>query len=268
MGKGANKQLLANSGTAQSNSNQLSSAGTKINGYLTPTLEAEANNPQGYTPQQMAYMNTASQQSLGGSTAGVTGQANLTAARTRNAGGFQGAIGSGSRAGARQLSQNALGIQTQQAQLQQQQRQQALQALQSLYGVDESTALGYLNSSNSALNMENASHPNQQGLLTAGTFVEDLAQAAKSGAQADQAAGGGCWIAAAVYEGWSDPRTIQVREWLNNEFTKQITGKVVMGVYRAIGRQVAWFVRRSPLLQKAFRPLFDKALARARGTRS
>ena len=156
MGKGANKQLLSNSGVAQSNSNALQGAATGINNYLTPQLENEANNPQGYTPQQLAYMNTASQQSLGGSTAGITGQANLAAARTRNAGGFQGAIGSGSRTAQKQLSQNALGIQTQQAQLQQQQRQQALQALQSLYGVDESTALGYLNSSNSALGAENA----------------------------------------------------------------------------------------------------------------
>lgn len=156
MGKGANKQLLSNSGTAQSNSGALSGSGSSLSGFLTPQLEAEATNPQGYTPQQLAYMNTASQQSLGGSTAGITGQANLTAARTRNAGGFQGAIGSGSRAAQQQLSQNAVGIQSQQANLQQQQRQQALQSLQSLYGVDEATALGYLESSNAALGEENS----------------------------------------------------------------------------------------------------------------
>lgn len=155
MGKGANKLLLNNGGEGQAQQQQLSGAGSGISSFLTPTLESEATNPQGYTPQQLAYMNTASQQSLGGSTAGVTGQANLEAARTRNAGGFQGAIGSGSRTAQRQLSQNALGIQAQQANLQQQQRQQALQALQQLYGIDESTALGYLNSSNSALSDEN-----------------------------------------------------------------------------------------------------------------
>jgi hypothetical protein len=135
----------------------LSGAGSGINSYLTPTLEAEANDPQGYTPAQLAYMDTASQQSLGGSDAAVTGQANLTAARTRNAGGVQGAIGSGTRAAQRQLSTNALGIQADQAKLQQAQRQQALSALQSLYGVDEATALGYLNSSDAALEGENKS---------------------------------------------------------------------------------------------------------------
>lgn len=174
MGKGANKQLINNAGTGQALNKQLSGAGSDLSGYLTPQLESEANDPKGYTPQQLAYMNTASQQSLGGSTAGITGEANLAAARTRNAGGFQGAIGSGSRAAQRDLSQNALGIQKSQADLQQQQRQQALQSLQSLYGVDEQTALGYLNQSDSALADENKSHPNQEGLLTAGTFIKDL----------------------------------------------------------------------------------------------
>jgi hypothetical protein len=156
MGKGANKQLLSNSGVAQSKSNDLSGAASSIATPLTADLQGEATNPQGYTPQQLAYINTASQQSLGGSTGAVTGTADLDAARTRNAGGFQGAIGSGSRSAERQLSQNAVGIQGDQAKLQQAQRQQALSSLQSLYGVDEATALSYLNSSNSSLGAEDA----------------------------------------------------------------------------------------------------------------
>jgi hypothetical protein len=155
MGKGANQNLMKNGGTGRANSQTLFGQGQTIGSSLVPQLDAEAANPQGYTPQQMAYMNTASQQSLGGSTGGVTGQANLQAARTRNAGSFQGAIGSNARSNARQLSQNAVGIQQQQANLQQQQRQQALSSLQSLYGVDESTALGYLNGSTSAFNADN-----------------------------------------------------------------------------------------------------------------
>jgi hypothetical protein len=58
--------------------------------------------------------------------------------------------------------------------------------------------------------------------------------------------------------------TIDVRRWLNTEFTKSLTGKVVMATYLAIGREVAWFVKRSSLLRKVFKPLFDKALAKAR----
>jgi hypothetical protein len=75
----------------------------------------------------------------------------------------------------------------------------------------------------------------------------------------------GCWIAAAVYDGWDDPRTIDVRRWLNEEFTKTLHGKLVMAAYLFAGRQVAYFVRRIPLLKRAFKPLFDRALEKARG---
>lgn len=155
MGKGANKQLLNNAGTGQYGNTNLSAKAGAMSDFLTPKLESDITNPQGYTPQQLAYMNTASQQSLGGSVGGVTGEANLEAARTRNAGGYQGAINSGARSAQRQLSQNALGIQQKQADLQQQQRQQAIQAMMGLYGIDERTAVDYLNSSNTALGEEN-----------------------------------------------------------------------------------------------------------------
>lgn len=155
MGKGANKQLLTNSGVAQARSGTVFNQGQDVNSYLTPKLKAEADNPEGYSPQQMAYMNTAAQQSEGGAVGGITGQANLEAARTRNAGGFEGAVGEGSRTAQRDLSQKAVGIQKDQADLQQQQKQTAMSQLMHLYGVDESTAMGYLNTSNSALEGEN-----------------------------------------------------------------------------------------------------------------
>lgn len=155
MGKGANKQLLNNSGVAQSRSGDLAGKSDALYGFLDPTLQAEATNPQGYSKGDLGAMNTASQQSLGGSTAGVTGQANLESARTRNAGGFSGAIGTATRGNARQLSQNALQVQSDNARLKEAQKQQALSSLQGLYGVDTSTALGYLNSSNGALGEEN-----------------------------------------------------------------------------------------------------------------
>lgn len=150
MGKGANKHLFENSGTGQERSKTVFNQGQDVNSYLTPKLKAEADNPEGYTPQQMAYMNTAAQQSEGGAVGGITGQANLEAARTRNAGGFEAAVGEGSRAAQRDLSQKALDVQGKQADLQQQQKQQALKSLQDLYGIDEQTALQYLNASTAA----------------------------------------------------------------------------------------------------------------------
>lgn len=156
MGKGANKQLLLNAQQAQGAQKNLFNQASSLYGFLDPTLVSDVTDPQGYSTGDLTAMNTASQQSLGGSTAGITGQANLEAARTRNAGGFQGAIGEGSRAARRQLSQNAVGIQQAQANAKLAQRSQAIQALMNLYGIDQSTALNYLNSSNSALGAENA----------------------------------------------------------------------------------------------------------------
>lgn len=183
MGKGANKQLLNNSGTAQSRSKRLNNQSGSLYGFLDPTLTAEATNPQGYSPEDLASMNTANQQSLGGSTAGITGQANLTAARTRNAGGFQGAIGSGSRSAQRDLSENALNIQGEQARLKEAEKQTALSQIMQLYGIDESTALGYLNSSNSALGTENeGSHLANQDFWNSFQNIQKVAgQAATAG---------------------------------------------------------------------------------------
>jgi predicted transcriptional regulator len=264
MGKGANKQLLTNAGTAQNQNKRLIGQAQSLYGTVDPILQQEATNPTGYDPSDIAAMNTASQQSLGGSVGATTGQANLEAARTNNAGGFQGAIASSARDARRTLSQNALQVQIANAQLKQQKQQQAISQIAQLYGIDEATAANYLNSSNSALSSENQSHPLQQGLLTAGTFISDLASGAKSGAQTYQTLNPGCWIAAAVYDGWEDPRTIDVRRWLNTEFTKTLTGKLVMATYLAVGEPVAWFVKRSNLLKRMFRPLFDRALEKAR----
>ena len=159
---------MQNSGNAQNRSSQLYGDSQNIGGPLTAQLQQEASNPQGYTPQQLAYMNTSSQQSLGGGTAATTGTANLEAARSKNVGGFQGAVGSANRGTQRQASQNALGIQTQQANLQEAQKQQALSSLQSLYGTNLTGSSNYLNSSNQALQAENSAPNFWQQLLLQG----------------------------------------------------------------------------------------------------
>lgn len=156
MGKGAKGAQLKNSGDAQARSKSLYDQSQGDYNFLDPTLKKEATDPQGYTPQQQAYMRTASEQSLGGGVGATTGQANLEAARTKNAGGFQAAVGTANRGAQRQLSQNALGIEKGQADLQQAQKQQALQSLQSLYGTGGAQGIGYLQTSNQALKDENS----------------------------------------------------------------------------------------------------------------
>jgi hypothetical protein len=76
--------------------------------------------------------------------------------------------------------------------------------------------------------------------------------------------GMGCWIAAALYGGWDDPRTIDVRHWLNTEFVKQPIGRAVMKLYLRFGERIAEMVKRSAVVRAILRPLFDLALRKAR----
>jgi hypothetical protein len=180
MGKGAKGRELENSGNAQANSKQLYGESQGDFNFLDPTLTKEATNPEGYTPQQLAYMETMGQQSLGGGEAATTGQAGLTAARTRNAGAFQGAVGTADRNTQKTASQNALQVAKSQADLQQQQRQQALQSLQSLYSTNLTGSEGETSLSNSALHDEN----------TAPNFWQQYALGAQAAAGKAASAGG------------------------------------------------------------------------------
>lgn len=146
-GKGFSQDASSLYGTSAGNSQGLY-------GQLQPAFTAEATNPQGFAPKDLAAMNTASQQSIGGSTAGAVGEGDLTAARTRNAGGFQAANSEAVRSGQRQLSENALGVQGENAKLKESQRQAGLSGLSDLYSGNQSQALGALHAGTGAVNAE------------------------------------------------------------------------------------------------------------------
>jgi hypothetical protein len=128
---------------------QASAAGTY--GTLNPFLTSELTNPQGYTQGQQTSMLSAGQAGAGGATSGITGQANLTAARTRNSGGF----GSALDAAARSRQQASAGASEQiagnNADLQQKQQQEAASGLQGLYGTNSKDALDALGLQGQAL---------------------------------------------------------------------------------------------------------------------
>lgn len=182
MPKGVEANQLGNSGTANNLSNTLTANAGNIYGGLEPTLQAEAAHPQGYTPTQKAVMNTAAQQSAGGSQAGTVGQGGLYAARTRNAGGAQSAIGAGTRSAGANLSKAAVGTETNNANLQQKQQQEGISALGGLYGTELSGGEGALGLSNQALAGANSTAANDP-------WTKILLQSIQSGGQA--AAGGG-----------------------------------------------------------------------------
>jgi hypothetical protein len=84
----------------------------------------------------------------------------------------------------------------------------------------------------------------------------NLASAGKKG-------GGSCWIAAALYGGWEDPRTIVTREWLNTEFIKSRVGSFLMKLYSKYGERTAEFIKKHTWAKAPFRPIFGLALRKA-----
>jgi hypothetical protein len=117
---------------------------------LNPIYAQMANNPQGFTSQQKANMLGASAQSLGGSMSAATGQANLATARTGNIGGYSAGLDDAARSAGVTQSQNAMGVENQDAALQRQQQSQGLDGLNGLYHGASSTGQGYLNTAEDA----------------------------------------------------------------------------------------------------------------------
>jgi hypothetical protein len=117
-------------------------------------------------------MNTASQQSVGGSTAGAVGEGNLEAARTNNSGGFAPALDEAVRSGQRTLSQNALDIQGENAKLKQSQQQAGLSGLEGLYGNNTNQMIQALGLGNNATSVgtqagQSGWFQNMTGLMSA-----------------------------------------------------------------------------------------------------
>jgi hypothetical protein len=103
---------------------------------------------------QKAQTNTAAQQSAGGSESGAVGQGGLYAARTKNAGAAQNAIGSATRGAGQNLSKAAVGTEMANANLANQKQQQGIQGLGGLYSSNLNAAASNLNASNNAMENE------------------------------------------------------------------------------------------------------------------
>lgn len=198
MPKGVEGQQLGNSTTAQNLSSGLTANAANIYGGLEPTLAAEAAHPSGYTPAQKALQDTAAQQSAGGATAGAVGQGGLYAARTRNAGAAQSAIGSATRGAGANLSNEAVGTETRSANLANQNQQRGISGLGGLYGTELSGGEGALGLSNQALQGADQSAANNpwmnlllQGLQTGGQVGSAFVKARQGNGGGGDDGGGG-----------------------------------------------------------------------------
>ena len=75
-----------------------------------------------------------------------------------------------------------------------------------------------------------------------------------------------CWIAAVVYdEDYATGETVNtVREWLLGWEKRSLLGKLVVGAYRMHGEAVAEMTKKSSVLKKGFKTLFDIVLKKAK----
>ena len=71
-----------------------------------------------------------------------------------------------------------------------------------------------------------------------------------------------CWIAEVLY-GADDPRTHLLRMWLVDVYSKTAVGSIVVALYKLFGRELSTLVRRSSLLRRMLRPVFEAGLVRA-----
>lgn len=162
------------------------------------------------------------------------------------------------------LGQNTLNEGTQVSALKNSTFLQAFPELASLAGGNTSAGLGLTGAgitseSNAASTTGTVLNSQEQQKASTLNLFGSLASAAGQGAGLAL----GCWIAMAIY-GDDDPRTYLVRAYLNGPFCESLLGRIVMTIYLSIGRQLAWFVRRSKSLKALLKPLFDMALASAR----
>lgn len=124
---------------------------------------------------------------------------------------------------------------------------------------EASTDLGAANSALSTSESASAASP---------SFWDELSSGLTSGLGAIGSASitksKSCWIAAELYGGWLDPRTVDVRRWLFEDFSKSWYGFVICATYAWCGERVAGWIKRWPMLRHIFLPLFNAALAKAR----
>jgi hypothetical protein len=139
--RSVNSAAQTNAKTAGSTAATFGADASGERSAVIPGLEREAQNPTGYSPTDLNNMTVASEQAAGGANSGVTGQANLTAARTRNAGGFGAALDEASRNKTRALSTDALGVQNKNADEKLKQQKFAQGELTGMVGQDSNSML-------------------------------------------------------------------------------------------------------------------------------
>ncbi len=176
-------QAGAKAGVAQNA--QLFGGGQALYGALSPQLQAEAANPQGFGEQGLARLDTAAQQSAGGGQAAATGEAALEESRTRNAGGSGMALAKAARESGKRATDATLQTRIANEGLKEQQRSGAQRGLEGLYGTQVGGGNQALGATASNVNADAAAKDASWGW--AKYILDPALKAASSGASAGMA---------------------------------------------------------------------------------
>lgn len=139
-----NSRATAAKGAAQTATGTAGGYGNSANDIgssLVPYEKQQLTHPTGINPTDINSMLVAGEQGAGGANAGITGQANLTAARTHNTGALSGVLDQAAREKTKALSSNALGVQNENTKVKLGQQTDAAHTLSGLYGTDVNAQL-------------------------------------------------------------------------------------------------------------------------------
>ena len=219
---------------------------------VNPVYQQMISGNDGLSPQQMANGRTAIQQNGGGAVAGAVGQGGLLAARTGNAGGATAAIDDAARGAMATGSAGDLQLQQQSDQLAHQNQIAGLSGESQIYSDANGQA-------NDALKTAASVGPG---------FWQQFLQNGLAGASSVASAYAGrpatpCYVAAELYGGWDEPRTVAIRQWLTGPFSERFIGRLVVAVYSRYGQSWAAGVRKSPSMRRFCLGLFNFALRHA-----
>jgi len=96
----------------------------------------------------------------------------------------------------------------------------------------------------------------------AGAATAGLTGGMSAAAPAATGGSGKCYVAARIFGGWNDPRTILVRNYLFTQFNRSWYGSILTKLYEKYGE----WVSNHKIFVKALTPLFNLALVKARKT--
>lgn len=71
-----------------------------------------------------------------------------------------------------------------------------------------------------------------------------------------------CWVAAAAYDGWDDPRVHAVRAKLWADAAKSRSMRLILGLYLAFGEYVGFVIGKSDCLRRVTRKFLDRYLGK------